>query len=607
MPTTGDKCEWWRGATIYQVYPRSFFDTTGNGVGDLRGIIRRLDYVRDLGVDAVWLSPFFRSPMRDFGYDVSDYCAVDPLFGTLGDFDDLVTKSDRLGLRIIIDQVYSHSSSEHPWFRESAAGRKNDRADWYVWADPGEDGAEPNNWQSIFGGPSWAWSEARKQYYLHNFLPEQPDLNLHNEEVRHAVFDIARFWLERGVKGFRLDALHCLLHDTELRDNPERENPPASAHKPYHRQEHVFDHAHPDVPAFLERFRKLIDEYDAIFTVAEVGSWNPLPMMRKYTAPGRLHSAYSFDFLAAPSLDAAAFARTVSAWSNGPDAGWPSWAFSNHDAPRVATRWGGADPEDARIRLFALLQLCLRGNVFVYQGEELGLAQADVPFDRLRDPEGINSWPNTMGRDGARTPMPWTEGKPNAGFSTAEPWLPLDRNHVSRAVDRQAGDPESVLSFFQRVIRYRRQNPAMTRGGLVFLPSPPDTLLFLREYDERRLLCGFNLSDRAQVFDVDGVRELRIELEAGAPAVVLNSAQVSVEGYSGFVGAGAERMSAALIASPFTSSIVCEPVCTSQSTYGLMNCADENVPSTGSSLRLLASALRTTRPRTPFSAIAPTS
>ena len=535
MNRTTDRHEWWRGATIYQVYPRSFLDTTGNGVGDLKGVTRRLAYVRDLGVDAVWLSPFFKSPMRDFGYDISDYRDVDPLFGTLRDFDDLLLEADRLGLRIIVDQVYSHSSSEHPWFQESCSGRENAKADWYVWAEPKEDGAPPNNWQSIFGGPSWSWSKERRQYYLHNFLSGQPDLNLHNEEVQQEIFDIARFWLDRGVRGFRLDALHCLMHDPLLRDNPDRVDTPATAHKPYHRQQHVYDHGHPDIPGFLARIGSLTDEYDGIFTVAEVGTWNPLPLMHEYARPGRLNSAYGFEFLAAPRLDAAAFRKALAAWPGDPDTGWPSWAFSNHDAARVATRWGGDEPSDDRTRLIALLQFSMRGNVFLYQGEELGLLQADVPFERLLDPEGIAHWPDTMGRDGARTPMPWRADAPNAGFSSGELWLPIDETHPARAVDRQTGDPDSVLSFFRRAIGFRQQNSAMVSGDMTFLPSPPDTLLFLRQNDEQQLLCGFNLAAATQVFDPDSTREWRVELEAGKPATFSGSGRIEIEPWSGFI------------------------------------------------------------------------
>ena len=537
MTEPGDEDEWWRGATIYQIYPRSFLDTTGNGIGDLPGITQRLDYVRDLGVDAVWLSPFYTSPMRDFGYDISDYRDVDPMFGTLQDFDALVTAADRRGLRIIVDQVYSHSSSEHPWFRESAMNRTNAKANWYVWADPGEGGAEPNNWQSIFGGPTWTWSPTRQQYYLHNFLPQQPDLNLHDEEVRQEIFDIARFWLDRGVKGLRLDALHCLMHDLTLRDNPDRLDVPPFAHKPYHRQEHVFDHAHPDVPGFLERIRELTEEYDAIFTVAEVGTWNPLPLMQEYAGPSRLNSAYSFDFLAAPRLDVAAFRETVAAWPNDPQSGWPSWAFSNHDAPRVATRWGTDDSGDDRTRLIALLQFSLRGTVFLYQGEELGLSQAYVPFERLQDPEGIAHWPETMGRDGARTPMPWSGSKPNAGFSDGDPWLPLDPSHVSDAVDTQADDPDSVLSFFRRVIRFRQENPALVSGDSTFLSSPDDGLLILRSHEERHLLCGFNLSAHRLAFDVDKTWTLSVELHTGTSPLFADDGQLLLEAGTGFIAA----------------------------------------------------------------------
>ena len=537
MTLPRDKREWWRGATIYQVYPRSFLDTTGNGIGDLRGIESRLDYIRDLGVDAIWLSPFFKSPMRDFGYDVSDYCDVDPLFGTLRDFDTLLSAADKRGLRIIIDQVYSHTSSEHPWFRESERDRTNARADWYVWADPAADGKEPNNWQSIFGGPSWAWSDTRQQFYLHNFLAEQPDLNLHNEDVQQAIFDVARFWLDRGVKGFRLDALHCLLHDPALQDNPPRRNIPESARKPYYRQEHVYDHAHPDVPALLERFRALTDEYGAIFTVAEVGTWNPLPLMQAYAQPYRLNSAYGFDFLAAPTLDPGAFRLTVEAWPNSPAYGWPSWAFSNHDAPRVATRWRGLHPDDDRTRLIALLQFSLRGNIFLYQGEELGLEQADIPFERLVDPEAIASWPHTMGRDGARTPMPWNADAPFAGFSETEPWLPIEPAHVPRAVDRQADEPDSLLAFFKRIIRFRRQSPAMLAGDLEFVRSPSDTIVFTRTDATQQLVGAFNLSGDTKVVDVGNARDLSVDLTAGPAPTVSGERHFSMAGGSGFVAA----------------------------------------------------------------------
>lgn len=489
---------WWRGAVIYQIYPRSFRDTDGDGVGDLRGITGRLAYVRDLGVDAVWLSPFFPSPMKDFGYDVSDFRGVDPLFGTLADFDALVAEADRLGLAIIIDQVYSHTSDQHPWFRESASSTVNPKADWYVWADPRPDGTPPNNWLSIFGGPSWTWSAARQQYYLHNYLPSQPDLNLHNPEVQEELLACAAFWLDRGVKGFRLDALHCAMHDRQLRDNPPRPRGGRDVVRPYDLQWHRYDHGQPEVALVLERFRQLTDRYGGTFTVAEVGADDPLPIMKDYTAEGRLQSAYSFQFLWAPRLTADHVRRTLSDWPGTGEASWPSWAFSNHDAVRAVSRWQVAVPLAQRARLFALLMLSLRGNVFVYQGEELGLPQADVPFDRLRDPEAIANWPHTLGRDGARTPMPWVCDDPHAGFASTEPWLPVDPAHHALAVDRQHADPDSVLSFFRKLIEFRRTSPALRGGDLRLADGGEgDILMFERSADGEGLVAVFNLADRA--------------------------------------------------------------------------------------------------------------
>lgn len=528
-----DGNEWWRGATIYQIYPRSFLDTTGSGVGDLQGVVRKLPYVRDLGVDAIWLSPFFTSPMKDFGYDVSDFRDVDPLFGTLEDFDSLLAAAHQHGLPVVIDQVYSHSSSEHPWFQASRRDRSNDKSDWYVWAEPGPDGGEPNNWQSVFGGPSWAWSDARQQYYLHNFLAEQPDLNLHNDAVQSEILAIARFWLDRGVAGFRLDALHCLMHDEALRDNPPRETVPPATSKPYLLQEHVYDHGHPRVPQFLERFRALTNEYDAVFTVAEVGSWNPLPLMRDYAAPSRLHSAYSFDFLAAKQIDARHICETISAWPNEPESGWPSWAFSNHDAPRVATRWGGSEPADDKLKLFALLQVSLRGNVFVYQGEELGLSQADIPFDRLLDPEAIANWPDTLGRDGARTPMPWCSGASNAGFSSGEPWLPIDPAHTARSVETQVDRPDSVLAYFRQAIKLRQSSHTLRQGDLRFLDSPPGTLAFLRSRGNDSIVCMFNLSEKAGRIDLQAVRYADTLLHAGTAPSLSAQGHATLDAWSG--------------------------------------------------------------------------
>jgi alpha-glucosidase len=495
--TAASPLAWWRGAVIYQIYPRSFRDTNGDGIGDLAGIAEGLDYIAGLGVDGIWISPFFTSPMKDFGYDVADYCGIDPSFGTFADFDRVVEKAHALGLKVIIDQVYSHTSDEHAWFKESRQDRTNPKADWYVWADPRPDGSPPSNWQSVFGGSAWQWDGPRKQYYLHNFLTSQPDLNVHNRDVQDALLDVARFWLVRGVDGFRLDALNFSMHDPELRDNPPSGLPMELVTRPFDMQVKRYNQSHPDIVAFLERIRQTLDEFPGRFTVAEVGGPEPLAEMKAFTEGGkRLDSAYNFDFLYAPRLTAPLVRASLQQWSGEDGEGWPSWAFSNHDAPRAVTRWT-LDGDMARAsRVNLLLLLSLRGNPIIYQGEELGLPQGEVAFEDLQDPEAIANWPHTLGRDGARTPMPWQAGAPQAGFSNANrTWLKLDPVHTGFAVDRQAADPASTLAYAQRLLAARREHPALAIGGITLLDSPEDILAFLREDEQGRVLCVFNLGE----------------------------------------------------------------------------------------------------------------
>jgi alpha-glucosidase len=493
FPSTSTR-PWWRGAVIYQIYPRSFRDSNGDGIGDLPGIIAGLDHIASLGVDAIWLSPFFSSPMRDFGYDVSDYCDVDPMFGKLEDFDRLIEKAHALGLKVLIDQVYSHTSDLHPWFAESRSSRVGSKADWYVWADPRPDGSPPSNWQSVFWGPCWTWDARRGQYYLHNFLPEQPDLNVHNPEVQEALLAAARFWLDRGVDGFRLDAVNFLMHDPALRDNPPAEDDGPRT-RPFDFQEHLFNQSHPNIIGFLERLRGLLDDYGGRFTVAEVGGAQAPSEMKAFTqGEARLNSAYGFSFLYADRLSPELVRRAACEWGREAEEGWPSWAFSNHDAPRAVSRWASSDAErEPLARLIALLLFCLRGNAFLYQGEELGLPQAEIPFERLRDPEAIANWPRTLGRDGARTPLPWRAGEPNAGFSPVEPWLPVDPRHAALAVDRQEADAGSMLHFMRRLVRFRHSRPALVDGNLNLLAPPDPLVAFERTSREERLLCAFNL------------------------------------------------------------------------------------------------------------------
>jgi len=496
-PPASGELAWWRGAVIYQIYPRSFRDTNGDGIGDLAGIVERMDYIADLGVDGIWISPFFTSPMKDFGYDVADYCGIDPSFGSFADFDRTIEKAHSLGLKVIIDQVYSHTSDEHAWFQESRADRTNPKADWYVWADAKPDGSPPSNWQSVFGGSAWQWDGPRKQYYLHNFLTSQPDLNVHNRDVQDALLDVARFWLARGVDGFRLDALNFAMHDPEMRDNPPSGLPLELVTRPFDMQVRRYNQSHPDIVAFLERIRATIDEFPGRFTVAEVGGPEPLAEMKAFTQGGkRIDSAYNFDFLYAPQLTASGVRASLAQWSGEDGEGWPSWAFSNHDAPRAVSRWtrDGDQPRAARLNL--LLLLALRGNPIIYQGEELGLPQGEVAFEDLLDPEAIANWPHTLGRDGARTPMPWQAGAPQAGFSSANrTWLKRDPAHAALAVDQQAASPQSTLSYTRQLLALRRHLGAVVAGEITLLDTPAEVLAFVRGGGEDAVLCAFNLGD----------------------------------------------------------------------------------------------------------------
>ncbi|TFF25318.1 DUF3459 domain-containing protein [Jiella endophytica] len=493
--------EWWRGCVIYQIYPRSFQDSNADGIGDLAGIASRLPYVASLGVDAIWISPFMSSPMKDFGYDVSNYREVDPIFGTLADFDAVVAEAHRLGLKVIIDQVLSHTSDQHPWFAQSRSARENDRADWYVWAEPRPDGTPPNNWLSVFGGTSWEWDSRRRQYYLHNFLASQPDLNFHNPAVRQALLADVRFWLERGVDGFRLDTANFYFHDAALRDNPPlgddlQSEVMASRNQPYNFQDHVFDKNRPEVTIFLAELRALLDEYGAM-AVGEVGERiRGVELMAEYTTGSdRLQMCYAFDFLSGHMPLAATIRSIVERFGEaGPD-GWACWAFSNHDVPRHATRWtAGARETERTLRLAAAILLTLRGSVCLYQGEELGLTEADIAYEDLVDPYGINFWPEVKGRDGCRTPMAWDAASPNAGFSTVRPWLPVPAEHVERAVDRMEAEPASLLYFYRRLVAFRKAHPALATGAISFLDAPEHILAFVREGEDERLLCVFNLS-----------------------------------------------------------------------------------------------------------------
>ncbi|MQW45752.1 alpha-glucosidase [Sinorhizobium meliloti] len=509
MPAaSGSDENWWRGAVIYQVYPRSFQDTDGDGMGDLRGVTRRLPHIASLGVDAIWLSPFFTSPQADMGYDVSDYCDVDPMFGTLADFDEMLAEAHRLGLKVIIDQVISHTSDRHPWFVESRSSRTNAKADWYVWADPKPDGTAPNNWLSIFGGPGWEWDGVRRQYYLHNFLSSQPDLNFHNPEVQEAVLATVRFWLDRGVDGFRLDTANFYFHDRLLRDNPPLVPDPDATSRdapevnPYGMQDHLYDKTQPENLDFLRRFRAVLDEYGGRATVGEVGDGSrSLQTVAAYTSGGdKLYMCYTFDLLG-PEFTARHFRRCVENFQSTVTDGWVCWAFSNHDVMRHVSRFALREADRERVAKLAISLLAsLRGTICLYQGEELGLPEAELAFEELRDPYGIRFWPAFAGRDGCRTPMVWERELSNAGFSAGTPWLPVRDGHRMLAVDAQEGVEGAVLEHYRQTLGFRRAQSALVDGDMVFLGTNQDLLVFTREKDDERLLFVFNLTQEPQTF-----------------------------------------------------------------------------------------------------------
>jgi alpha-glucosidase len=498
--------EWWRGAVVYQIYPRSFRDSNGDGVGDLEGIRRGLPYVASLGVDAIWLSPFYASPMKDFGYDVSDYRDVDPMFGTLADFDALLAEAHGLGLKVIIDQVWSHTSDRHAWFGESSSAREGPKSDWYVWADAKSDGSPPNNWLAAFGGPSWTWSAKRRQYYFHNFLPQQPDLNFWNPDVRGAILDVARFWLDRGVDGFRLDVANYYFHDRALRDNPpanRRKTPPTATDM----QRHVYDKSQPENLAFVSELRALMDRYDARMTVGEVGDDPPLPRQQEYTEPpDRLHTAYSFFLLSGAEGTPALFKAALESWAGA--RGWPAWSLGNHDVTRFPTRMAKGEPARARALLAALISM--RGTVFLYQGDELGLPDARVPFERLKDPYAIAAYAGGPGRDGARTPMPWTREAPMGGFTTAgDAWLPMDPAHLPLAVASQEADPASMLWLTRALVAARKGSSALREGEASVLETPDTVLGFERRGPDGRVVCVFELGGAsAEIAPPSGARFL---------------------------------------------------------------------------------------------------
>jgi alpha-glucosidase len=486
MTHMSDEHLWWQHGIVYQVYPRSFQDSDGDGVGDLRGITGQLDYVQWLGVDAIWLSPIFPSPMADFGYDVANYVDIDPLFGTLADFDHLVTQAHTRGLKVMLDFVPNHSSDEHPWFVESRASRYNPKRDWYIWRDPAPTGGPPNNWLSFFGGSAWEWDAATSQYYLHLFHKKQPDLNWRNPEVRRVMLDALRFWLDRGVDGFRVDVMWLLIKDERFRDNPPNPEYRDGEH-PLNRQLQLYTMDQPETHTIVAEWRRLFDQYDERMMVGEIY----LPVERLVSYYGEngsgAHLPFNFHLIMTP-WHARQIAALIDAYEAAlPASGWPNWVLGNHDQHRIASRVGAA-----QARVAAMLLLTLRGTPTVYYGDEIGMRDVDIPPDLVQDPQELGYPGIGLGRDPERTPMQWDDSA-NAGFTNNTPWLPLAGDYEAVNVATQRDDRRSMLSLYRSLIDLRRAKPALSIGTYTPVAATGDLLAYVREGGGRRFMVALNL------------------------------------------------------------------------------------------------------------------
>jgi alpha-glucosidase len=488
---------WWQTGIIYQIYPRSYQDASGDGVGDLAGIRRRLPYLAELGVDAIWLSPIFPSPMADFGYDICDYTDIDALFGTLAEFDALLAEAHAHGLRLLLDLVPNHTSDRHPWFIESRASRENPKRDWYIWKDPGANGGPPNNWLSEFGGGAWEYDQQTKQYYCHTFLAAQPDLNWRNPEVRNAIYDVIRFWLARGVDGFRVDVIWHLIKDEQFRDNPPDPNYAAApGQKPKRALIPLYTADRPEVHDVIREMRGVVDEFPDRLLIGEIY----LPIERLVAYYGRdlggLHLPFNFALLNAP-WQAGTIAKLIEEYERLlPPGGWPNWVLGNHDRPRIASRVGVA-----QARVAAMLLLTLRGTPTIYYGDEIGMEQVAIPDEVAHDPVARNLPGLGLGRDGCRTPMQWGAGR-YAGFSTVEPWLPLEPIYQQRNVAVLQADERSIYQLHRRLIALRRQYPALQVGTYHLVAASGDILAFMRAAGEEKILVALNLGPERAAVDL---------------------------------------------------------------------------------------------------------
>ncbi len=483
---------WWQEGVVYQIYPRSFMDANGDGVGDIPGIIQKLEYLQELGVSGIWLSPINKSPMFDFGYDVSDYRAIDPVFGSMEDFEQLIKEAHRRGIRIIMDLVMNHTSHLHPWFLESRSSRDAPKRDWYIWRGD-KKGKYPNNWMAYFGGHAWEWDDTTGQYYLHSFLKEQPDVNWRNPALKNAMFNEIRYWLEKGVDGFRLDVVNFFIKDDRFRSNPFGIG---KYPRPYDLQKHIFDRDRPELMELLREWRALLDGYDERMMVGEVVAEKPNPALAaKYLGDGTdgLHLSFDFSFMNR-KWDARLFENRLRAYCERiPERGWSCTVFSNHDQVRSYSRYANGDDAEKRARVLAMLLITMRGTPFLYYGEELGMKNVRIPKSRIQDPVGKRYWPLNPGRDGERTPMQWS-GDAHAGFSTVEPWLPIADDYREKNVTSQLNEGSSLLNFYKSLIALRKNSIALRQGDVAFCDAGKDVLVYTRSVDEETFCIVLNFS-----------------------------------------------------------------------------------------------------------------
>jgi alpha-glucosidase len=481
---------WWRDGVIYQIYPRSFADSNGDGIGDLPGITGKLDYLADLGVDAIWLSPINPSPDKDFGYDVSDYKGIDPKYGTLTDFDDLVKQAHERKIRVILDLVMNHTSDQHPWFVESRSSKNNPKRDWYLWRD-GAKGtkAPPNNWQSVFGGKGWEYDEKTEQWYYHMFVKEQPDLNWRNPAVRNEMISVFIFWADRGVDGFRLDVFNEYFKDAEFRNNPYK-----IGIRPFDQQQHIYDADQPEMMGVVEEIRTTLDQYPERYAVGETFLAGA-EKAAQYSGPGKLHAAFNFKFLQ-NHWNPAGFLKTIIDWEAVLSEGsWPNYVLNNHDNPRSATRFHAVQ-NDERLKVAAAMLLTLRGTPFLYYGEEIGMRDIPLSHGDIQDPVGLRYWPIVKGRDGCRSPMQWST-EPNAGFSGAKPWLKVHPNYMTRNVETQKTNPNSLFNFYRKLLQLRKNSSALQKGMFVPLTYDPQQVMgYLRQVEGEMVLVALNFGKR---------------------------------------------------------------------------------------------------------------